>query len=69
MFVVLCALNMRSNIGIAMVCMVNSTAYSTKSYENASFSFSASESSTCQKVKNSENVKDLGYQVDLYCLS
>ena len=67
MFVVLCALNMRSNIGIAMVCMVNSTAYSTKSYENASFSFSASESSTCQKVKNSE--KDLGYQVDLYCLS
>uniref|UniRef100_A0A914E0C6 Inorganic phosphate cotransporter n=1 Tax=Acrobeloides nanus TaxID=290746 RepID=A0A914E0C6_9BILA len=61
MFVVLCALNMRTNIGMAMVCMVNSTAYTTKNFQNESFSTLNSSNSVCQKVTNPDHVKDLGY--------
>ena len=65
MFVLLCALNMRTNIGMAMVCMVNSTAYTTNIHDNNSLLIETSKNPKCQHVKNPDVVKDLGYHVSV----
>ena len=64
MFLVFVAVNMRTNIGIAMVCMVNSTAYTTHKYDNTSGSI-VPRNPECQKVESADEIEDLGYHVIL----
>jgi hypothetical protein len=65
MFLVFCALNMKTNIGIAMVCMVNSTAYTTTTYDNGSMVNLATKNPACIKTQNPGEIEDLGYHVSL----
>uniref|UniRef100_A0A914CRG5 Major facilitator superfamily (MFS) profile domain-containing protein n=1 Tax=Acrobeloides nanus TaxID=290746 RepID=A0A914CRG5_9BILA len=60
MFLVFVAVNMRTNIGIAMVCMVNSTAYTSHKSVNISSSI-APRNPECQKPVSPDEVEDLGY--------
>uniref|UniRef100_A0A914E5P2 Inorganic phosphate cotransporter n=1 Tax=Acrobeloides nanus TaxID=290746 RepID=A0A914E5P2_9BILA len=58
---VFCAINLRTNIGIAIVCMVNSTAYTSKAYDNGSVIIVESRNPECVNKNNQEGVEDLGY--------
>jgi hypothetical protein len=60
MFLVFCTINMQANISIAMVCMVNSTAYTTRVDGNESVTILGHSSPGCMKK---ENVQDLGMHV------
>jgi hypothetical protein len=51
---------------MAMVCMVNSTAYTTNIHDNNSLLIETSKNPKCQHVKNPDVVKDLGYHVSLF---
>lgn len=64
MFMVFCAINLRTNIGIAIVCMVNSTAYTSKAYDNGSTIIVESRNPECVNKNNQEGVEDLGYHVN-----
>uniref|UniRef100_A0A914EEZ0 Uncharacterized protein n=1 Tax=Acrobeloides nanus TaxID=290746 RepID=A0A914EEZ0_9BILA len=58
---VFCAINLRTNIGIAIVCMVNSTAYTSKAYDNGSAIIVESRNPEYVNKNNQEGVEDLGY--------
>lgn len=64
-YVLFCGINMRTNIGMAMVCMVNSTAYSTKIDENNLNLTGAEENINCKRKQSIENFVDEGYNVNI----
>ncbi|VDM39069.1 unnamed protein product [Toxocara canis] len=56
-----CSTSMRADLGMAMVCMVNSTAYTTLAQGNHSSASKPSIPNSCQRDENPESMINAGY--------